>query len=238
VSYSNIYCSTSYNPNNLIVSNLYFLFSGIIKQQKKKSQPVKEGKKAHPHIQTGPAQAGIQSQAVGPQSSSQINQHQPSSAGFMAPPPVAALESSQLLETSFESLPPFGQPLMHMSHHTGNSTSPVPPHLNAHSAGPVSPETHPFLNQHPVLPSPGKGVRRCSVFEKSNIYFHCIRPCDCSLFYTCSSVPVQFQTLSWTACANMTLHFTFSSFASRITLHFLIKICHIKHLLLFYCCAL
>ncbi|KAI4822857.1 hypothetical protein KUCAC02_008382, partial [Chaenocephalus aceratus] len=66
-----------------------------------------------------------------------------------------ALESSQLLETSFESLPPFGQPLMHLSHHQGNSqSSPAAPHLNAHSAGPVSPETHPFLNQHPVLTSP------------------------------------------------------------------------------------
>ncbi|XP_041861010.1 bromodomain-containing protein 4 isoform X2 [Melanotaenia boesemani] len=130
--------------------------TGMIKQQKKKSQSLKEGKKSQPQVQMGPTQAGIQSQAVGPQSSSQMKQqqHQPPSAGFMAPPPVAALESSQLLETSFESLPPFGQPLMHMSHHTGNSASPAPPHLNTHSAGPVSPETHPFLNQHPVLTSP------------------------------------------------------------------------------------
>uniref|UniRef100_A0A3Q1GQQ4 Bromodomain containing 4 n=1 Tax=Acanthochromis polyacanthus TaxID=80966 RepID=A0A3Q1GQQ4_9TELE len=131
--------------------------TGTIKQLKKKSQSAKEGKKTHPHVQTGPAQTGLQPQAVGLQSSSQMKQHpqqhQPSPAGFMAPP-VAALESSQLLETSFDSLPPFGPPLMHLSHHTGNSSSPAPPHLNAHSAGPVSPETHPFLNQHPVLPSP------------------------------------------------------------------------------------
>lgn len=137
-----------------------FIFPGMIKQQKKKNQSAKEGKKMHCHVQTGPAQATHQSQAVGLQSSGQMKQqqhhHQPSPAGFMAPP-VATLESSQLLETSFDSLPPFGQPIMHMSHHTGNSSpSPVPPHLNAHSAGPVSPETHPFLNQHSVLPSPGK----------------------------------------------------------------------------------
>ncbi|XP_029015734.1 bromodomain-containing protein 4 isoform X2 [Betta splendens] len=128
---------------------------GIIKQQKKKGHSVKEAKKMHPHIQNSQAPTGLQSQpAVLP--SSQMKQqhpHQPSPAGFMAPP-VAALESSQLLETSFDSLPPFGQPLMHLSHHTGNPSSPPPPHLNAQSAGPVSPETHPFLNQHPVLTSP------------------------------------------------------------------------------------
>lgn len=135
----------------------------MIKQQQKKGQSVKEGKKTHPHVQSGPIQTGLHSQAAGLQSSNQMKQHQqqhqPSPAGFLAPP-VAALESSQLLETSFESLPPFGQPLMHLSHHTGNSSSPAPPHLNAHSAGPVSPETHPFLNQHPILPSPGKAVCR------------------------------------------------------------------------------
>lgn len=137
------------------------LFLGMIKQQKKKSQSVKEGKKMHLHVQSGPPQTGLLSQAAGLQPSSQLKQqqHQPSPAGFIVPP-VAALESSQLLETSFESLPPFGPPLMHISHHTGNSSSPAPPHLNAHSAGPVSPETHPFLNQHPILPSPGKAVCR------------------------------------------------------------------------------
>ncbi|XP_028310679.1 bromodomain-containing protein 4 isoform X2 [Gouania willdenowi] len=126
--------------------------TGMMKHQKKRSQSSKEGKKIHPHIQTGPAQTGHQSQAGGLQTNSQIKQ-QPSHAGFMVPP-VAALESSQLLETSFESLPSFGQPLMHLTQHTGNSSSSPPQHLSAHSAGPVSPETHPFLNQHPVLPSP------------------------------------------------------------------------------------
>ncbi|KAM3863707.1 bromodomain-containing protein 4 [Diretmus argenteus] len=139
--------------------------TGIIpKQQKKKGQSMKEGKKTHPHIHGGPApQAGLHSQVPGLQLSGQMKQHhphqhqhqqQPSPAGFMAPP-VAALESSQMLENSFDSLPHFGQPLMHLPHHTGNNASPAPPHLNAHAAaGPVSPETHPFLNQHPVLPSP------------------------------------------------------------------------------------
>ncbi|XP_013880121.1 bromodomain-containing protein 4 isoform X2 [Austrofundulus limnaeus] len=126
--------------------------TGLIKQRKKKSQSVKEGKKAHPPVQAGSAQTGLPSQTLGPQSGSQMK-HQPPPAGFVAPPPVAALESSHLLE-SYDSLPfSSHQPIMHMPHHTGNA-SPIPPHLNAHSAGPVSPETHPFLNQHPVLPSP------------------------------------------------------------------------------------
>lgn len=135
-------------------------FSGMIKQQKKKGQSVKEGKKAQLHNQSGLPQTGLHSQPASLQSSSQLKQqHQPSPAGFVVPP-VAALESSQLLETSFESLPPFGQPLMHLTHHTGNPSSPAPPHLNTHPAGPVSPETHPFLNQHPILPSPGTAVGR------------------------------------------------------------------------------
>lgn len=152
-----------------------FIFPGTIKQPKKKNHAVKEGKgKTHSHIQTLPAQATHQSQAAGLQSSSQMKQqqhhhhHQPSPAGFMAPS-VAPLESSQLLETSFDSLPPFGQPIMHMSHHTGNaSSSPAPSHLNTHSAGPVSPETHPFLNQHSVLPSPGKVLCRGQLFDDSS----------------------------------------------------------------------
>lgn len=136
----------------------------MIKQQKKKGHSVKEAKKIHPHIQNSQVQTGLQSQPAVLQPSAQMKHpHQPPSAGFMAPP-VAALESSQLLETSFESLPPFGQPLMHLSHHTGNPSSPPPSHLNAQSAGPVSPETHPFLNQHPVLTSPGMIIYRLLYF--------------------------------------------------------------------------
>ncbi|XP_011476373.1 bromodomain-containing protein 4 isoform X2 [Oryzias latipes] len=130
--------------------------TGTIKQQKKKTPSMKEGKKPHPHAQMGPAQPGLPPQVPPPQPSSQMKQQQqrqPSPEGFMAPPPVAPLESSQLLETNFETLPQFNQPLLLMNN-TGNSSSPAPPHLNPHSAEPVSPETHPFLNQHPILPSP------------------------------------------------------------------------------------
>lgn len=161
----------------------HICFSGMIKQRKKKSQPVKEGKKTHPPVQAGSAQTGLPSQILGPQSSSQMK-NQPPPASFVAAPPVAALESSHLLE-SYESLPPFSshQPIMHMPHHTGNS-SPAPPHLNAHPAGPVSPETHPFLNQHPILPSPGMCRYRRSTFDSSISklrLFYCFCKCDCNL---------------------------------------------------------
>uniref|UniRef100_A0A8C6T5P3 Bromodomain containing 4 n=1 Tax=Neogobius melanostomus TaxID=47308 RepID=A0A8C6T5P3_9GOBI len=128
---------------------------GMLKQLKKKGHSGKETKKTHPHVLGLPAQPGLQLQPQPSllQPNSQMKEHQPSPAGFIAPP-VAALESSQMLESSFESLPSFGQPLMHLSHHSGNNSSPPAPHLNAHSTAPVSPETHPFLNQHPVLQSP------------------------------------------------------------------------------------
>ncbi|TNM96845.1 hypothetical protein fugu_015001 [Takifugu bimaculatus] len=127
----------------------------MMKHHKKKSQAVKEGKKTHLHNQSNVPQHGLHSQPASLQANSQLKQqpHQPSPAGFIIPP-VAALESSQLLEASFESLPSFGQPHMHLPHHAGSSSPPAPPHLNTHPAGPVSPETHPFLNQQPILPSP------------------------------------------------------------------------------------
>ncbi|XP_061604240.1 bromodomain-containing protein 4 isoform X2 [Phyllopteryx taeniolatus] len=124
---------------------------GMIKPQKKKVQSLKEGKKMHHHVQGAPTQPALHPPAATFQA--QMKQQQAPPVDYMAPP-VTALESSQMLENSFESLPSFGQPLMHLSHHTGNSSSPAPPQLSANSAGPVSPETHPFLNQHPILSSP------------------------------------------------------------------------------------
>ncbi|XP_051904360.1 bromodomain-containing protein 4 isoform X2 [Hippocampus zosterae] len=124
---------------------------GMVKPQKKKAQSAKEGKKTHSHLQTTPAQPVLHPQAAAFQP--QMKQHQAPPVEYM-PPPVTALESSQMLENSFESLPSFSQPLMHLSHHTGNASSPAPPQLSANTAGQVSPETHPFLTQHPILPSP------------------------------------------------------------------------------------
>ncbi|XP_038836645.1 bromodomain-containing protein 4-like isoform X4 [Salvelinus namaycush] len=142
------------------------------KQKQKKGHGTNEGKKphlhhtmsgagplpqGHPHPQGHPYPHG-HPHPQGPvlQPSIHLKQqqhHNPSPATYMAPPPVTvtALESSQLLENTFDLLPHFGQqPLMHLSQHHHSSSPAVPPHLNVHSVvGPVSPETHPFLNQHP-----------------------------------------------------------------------------------------
>lgn len=135
--------------------------SGMASKPKKRSHSSKEGKKPHHQVMTSgmpQPQLPLQPQAPILQPTIQLKQQQqhPSPATYM-PPPVTALESSQLLENTFDSLSHFGQPLIHLSHHTNDSSSPAPPHLNAHPAGgPGSPETHSFLNQHPILPSPGK----------------------------------------------------------------------------------
>ncbi|XP_077591300.1 bromodomain-containing protein 4 isoform X2 [Stigmatopora nigra] len=153
---------------------------GLVKPQKKKLQSTKEGKKTHPHVQGAPSQATLHPHAAAAfpppmkqhhhhhQQQQQHPHHQQAPPVDYMAPPVAALESSHMLENSFESLPSFGQPLMHLSHHqhqqhqqhhhhhhAGNSTSPPPPpQLGVNPPGPLSPETHPFLNQHPIIPSP------------------------------------------------------------------------------------
>ncbi|XP_073799312.1 bromodomain-containing protein 4 isoform X2 [Danio rerio] len=128
--------------------------TGMASKPKKRGRG--EGKKAH-HQTTAPGmplpQVPLQPQTPALQPSIQLKQQQPqhpSPAAYM-PPPVTALEPSQLLENPFDPLAHF----MHLPHHANDSSSPAPPHLNAHPpGGPVSPETHPFLNQHPILPSP------------------------------------------------------------------------------------
>ncbi|XP_051994884.1 bromodomain-containing protein 4 isoform X2 [Xyrauchen texanus] len=130
--------------------------TGIASKLKKRVRG--EGKKAHHQVMApGMPQPQIphQPQTAALQPTIQLKQQQhPSPAAYIAPP-VTALEPSQLLENPFDPLSHFGQPLMHLSHHANDSSSPAPPHLNAHPpGGPVSPDTHPFLNQHHILPSP------------------------------------------------------------------------------------
>uniref|UniRef100_A0A8C1YCC7 Bromodomain containing 4 n=1 Tax=Cyprinus carpio TaxID=7962 RepID=A0A8C1YCC7_CYPCA len=130
--------------------------TGMASKPKKRGRG--EGKKAHHQVVApGMPQPQVphqpQTPALQPSVQLKLQQH-PSPAAYM-PPPVTALEPSQLLENPFDPLAHFVQPLMHLPHHANDSPSPAPPHLNAHPpGGPVSPETHPFLNQHPILPSP------------------------------------------------------------------------------------
>lgn len=141
------------------MTNLLFMNSGMASKLKKRGRG--EGKKAHHQaVAPGMPQPQVphqpQTPALQPSAQLKLQQQHPSPAAYM-PPPVTALEPSQLLENPFDPLAHFVQPLMHLSHHANDSPSPAPPHLNAHPpGGPVSPETHPFLNQHPILPSPGK----------------------------------------------------------------------------------
>ncbi|KAL0992630.1 hypothetical protein UPYG_G00095980 [Umbra pygmaea] len=151
------------------------------KQKQKKGQGTKDGKKSNvqhaisgagPHPLNQPLPQSLphpqsQPQTPVPQPSihlkSQQQHHNPSHLTYMAPPPtVTALESSQLLENTFDSLPHFGQQqqLMHLSQQHHHPSSPAgPPHLNADSAGgALSPETHPFLNQLPVLLNPNPAL--------------------------------------------------------------------------------
>lgn len=126
-------------------------------KSKKRGHTSKEGKKAH-HLTIAPGmtQPPMSLQAPVLQPAIQIKQQHMSPAGYLAPQ-VTALESSQMLENTFDSLPHFSQSLLHLPHHTNDSSSPAPPHLTAHSAGgPGSPDTHPFLNQHAILQNPGK----------------------------------------------------------------------------------
>uniref|UniRef100_A0A8C1SIU5 Bromodomain containing 4 n=1 Tax=Cyprinus carpio TaxID=7962 RepID=A0A8C1SIU5_CYPCA len=131
--------------------------TGMASKLKKRGRG--EGKKAHHQaVAPGMPQPQVphqpQTPALQPSAQLKLQQQHPSPAAYM-PPPVTALEPSQLLENPFDPLAHFVQPLMHLSHHANDSPSPAPPHLNAHPpGGPVSPETHPFLNQHPILPSP------------------------------------------------------------------------------------
>ncbi|KAG7317303.1 hypothetical protein KOW79_019601 [Hemibagrus wyckioides] len=140
--------------------------SGMASKLKKRGHSAKEGKKVHHPVIApglGQPQMPLQPQAPVLQPNDQIKQQQqqqqqqpqhPSPAAYMASS-VTALESSQVLENTFDSLAHFGPPLMHIPHHANDSSSPAPPHLNAHTAsGPGSPDTHPFLNQHPILQSP------------------------------------------------------------------------------------
>ncbi|XP_028840836.1 bromodomain-containing protein 4 isoform X3 [Denticeps clupeoides] len=141
--------------------------TGMSSKQKKKSH-LKEGKKAHhqtmapgmppPHLPPQPQAAPMLQPTM--QLKQQLQPPPPPqqhhSPGGYAGPPVAPLESSQLLESTFDHMPHFGQSLMHLPHHAAERSSPAAPsHLSAPpQSGPVSPETHPFLNQHGILPSP------------------------------------------------------------------------------------
>ncbi|XP_036408348.1 bromodomain-containing protein 4 isoform X2 [Megalops cyprinoides] len=120
--------------------------TGPAQKQRKKPLRGKERKKPLPQapqpLAPAPAPAPPQVPVVQPM---QLKQH-PFHTAYV-PPPVTALEPSQLLGGALDPLPHFGQHLMHMSHQHTQPSPPAPP-LNAHPPAGTT-DTHSFLNTHP-----------------------------------------------------------------------------------------
>lgn len=132
--------------------------TGLVPRHQKKKTSNKEVKRPQQSLCSGPG-------PVAPQLQSQPQMAQ-SKPPFVAPPPVhvsaSSLDSTQLLNSGFDPLAQFMNP-----HPTQPSTEPNPTITagNAHvvsglpNANTISnqmlTETHPFLNQHPIITSPG-----------------------------------------------------------------------------------
>lgn len=132
--------------------------TGLVPRHQKKKTSNKEVKRPQQSLCSGPCPVAPQLQ-IQPQ----MAQSKPP---FVAPPPVhvsaSSLDSTQLLNSGFDPLAQFMNP-----HPTQPSTEPSPT-ITAGSAHVVSglpnantianqmpTETHPFLNQHPIITSPG-----------------------------------------------------------------------------------
>lgn len=127
--------------------------SGLVPKQQKTSTN-KDSKR--PHHQSLSSGAG----PVGPQTQPQVVQSKPP---FVPPVPVSvpSLDTSQLLTSGFDPLAHFMNPHMTQSNAESNpaiTAAGVPVTsglLNTNTPSSQTPtETHPFLNQHPIVPSP------------------------------------------------------------------------------------
>ncbi|XP_029909776.1 bromodomain-containing protein 4-like [Myripristis murdjan] len=135
--------------------------NGLVpKQQKKKTMSNKDTKRPHhPSLSSGAGPAPPQPQ---PQTQPQVVQSKPP---FVPPPPVPvsvpSLDSSQLLGSGFDPLAHFMTPHLSQSNTEPNPTistagTPVGSGLlntNTHT-NQTPTDTHPFLNQNPIIPSP------------------------------------------------------------------------------------
>ncbi|KAJ8264168.1 hypothetical protein GJAV_G00145980 [Gymnothorax javanicus] len=134
--------------------------TGVSQKHQKKGHS-KEGKKPQHQLAAGLNHQGMSGGApqlqapplpqvpvVQPAQMKQQQQHT-SPASYVVPP--VSLESSQLLGGGLDSIPHFGQPLMHLPQQHQEPSPPAAPQQNAHH--PI--ETHAFLSQQQaVLPSP------------------------------------------------------------------------------------
>lgn len=106
--------------------------------------------------------SGMGPSTSAPQTLPPLPQSKPS---FVPPPPVPvpvpSLDSSQLMTSGFDPLPHFMNP--HLTQANTEPSATITPAgasvasglLNANAPSQMPTETHPFLNQHPVVPSPG-----------------------------------------------------------------------------------
>lgn len=154
---------------HLLSSYLNILFfSGLVPKQQKKTSFNKDTKR--PHHQSlggaaGPVAPQLQPQPQ-PQTQPLVVQSKPP---FVPPPPVpvavTSLESSQMLASGFDPLAHFMNPHLTQPNAEPNPTittagTPLVSGLvNANTpTGQTPTETHPFLNQHPIIPSPGEAT--------------------------------------------------------------------------------
>lgn len=148
---------------------------GLVPKQQKKKTSNKDTKRPQQSLCSGAGPVAPQLQ-IQPQ----VVQSKPS---FVPPPPVhvsvPSLDSSQLLNSGFDPLAQFMNPHPTQLNKEPNPTiatasAPVVSGLlNANTPTSQMPtETHPFLNQHPIIPSPGMytSLSRCTMVIALSIF--------------------------------------------------------------------
>ena len=153
---------TSQSGPRLTSSSILSPLPGLVpKQQQKQKKAVFTKDTKRPHH---PSFNSVGGPPVPPHQP-QVVQSKPL---FSAPPalplpvPAPSLDSSQLLGSGFDPLAHFLNPHLAQSKPeptptvstAGGPAPPGPLNAQAHAAPPPA-ETHPFLNQHTILPSPG-----------------------------------------------------------------------------------
>lgn len=146
---------------------------GLVPKEQKKTTSNKDTKRPQqPLISVaGPPQPQIEPQPV---------QSKPS---FVPAPPVSvpSLDSSHLLNSGFDPLVQFMNPHLTQSNTEPNPTistasAPVVPGLLSvnEPTGHLPSDTHPFLNQHPIIPSPGRYLSPPPLFKDVKFQICCL----------------------------------------------------------------
>lgn len=140
-----------------------------------------------------PLGSGMGPAASAPQPQPQLFQPKPP---FAPPPPVPvsvpSLDSSQLMTPGFDPLPHFmnshlTQPNTEASSAIPTASAPAAPDLSATRPIQMPPETHPFLNQHPIIASPGKSTVDLFILLEFNVLF-CLNKASFKNLLVCFSL--------------------------------------------------